>query len=134
MWECRNQVFFILEISQVLNKILKNPKHPFVEIGRKETCAKFQQKLLKSMTVGAHQSFQSFRQNTWFLCVILYYLIKKSQSIKPNFILTMQSTLRKKILIKFILYMQIILNVSYKLIQTFWMCLAWQDFARVLKF
>ena len=30
-------------------------------------CAKFQQKLLKSMVVGARQSFQFFRQNTWFL-------------------------------------------------------------------
>ena len=48
-------------------------------------CAKFQQKLLKSMVVGARQSFQFFRQNTWFLknnralskflYGILYYLI-----------------------------------------------------------
>ena len=30
-------------------------------------CAKFQQKLLNSVVVGARQSFQIFRQNTWFL-------------------------------------------------------------------
>ena len=30
-------------------------------------CAKFQQKILNCRVVGARQSFQIFRQNTWFL-------------------------------------------------------------------
>ena len=30
-------------------------------------CAKFQQKILNSMVVGAHQSFQFSREITWFL-------------------------------------------------------------------
>ena len=45
----------------------KNPKHPFVDIGKTETCAKFQQKILNSMVVGACQSFPFFRQITWFI-------------------------------------------------------------------
>ena len=45
----------------------KNPKHPFVDITKYKTCAKFQQKILNSMVVGAPQSFQFFRQKTWFL-------------------------------------------------------------------
>ena len=44
----------------------KNPKHTFVDIGKSETCAKFQQKILNSRVVGARQSFQIFKQNTWF--------------------------------------------------------------------
>ena len=32
----------------------KNPTHHFVDIGKKETCAKFQKKILNSMVVGAH--------------------------------------------------------------------------------
>ena len=45
----------------------------------------FQQKLLNCRVIGTRQSFQIFRQNTWFLvknkalfkflCGILYYLI-----------------------------------------------------------
>ena len=38
----------------------KNLTHPFVDIGESGTCAKFQQKLLKSVLVGARQSFQFF--------------------------------------------------------------------------
>ena len=56
-----------MQITQDLSKIKKNPEHPFVEIGKKERCAKFHQKLLASMVVGVRQSFQFFRQNTWFL-------------------------------------------------------------------
>ena len=47
--------------------------------------AKFQQKILNSLVVGARQSFQFFRQNTWFrennralsksLYGVLHYLI-----------------------------------------------------------
>ena len=32
-----------------------------------ETCAKFYQKIINSTIVGARQSFQFFRQVTWFL-------------------------------------------------------------------
>ena len=47
-----------LTITQGLNKFLKNPEHPFVDIGKTETCEeKFQQKILNSMVVGAYQSF-----------------------------------------------------------------------------
>ena len=61
------------------------------------------------MVVGARQSFQFFRQITWFLrnnralsyfrYQILHNLIstmklKKSQSVKANFKLTTQATLR----------------------------------------
>ena len=45
----------------------KNSKHPFVDIIKYKTCAKFHQKILKSMVVGARQSFRFFRQKTWFL-------------------------------------------------------------------
>ena len=32
-----------------------------------ETCAKFQQKTLNSLVAGARQSFQFFREITWFV-------------------------------------------------------------------
>ena len=57
-----------------------NLEDSFEHIGKRKTCAKFQQNLLNSMVVGA----QSFRRNTWFLknnlalskflCGILHYL------------------------------------------------------------
>ena len=31
-----------------------------------ETCVKFQRKIFEFKVVGVHQSFQFFRQNTWF--------------------------------------------------------------------
>ena len=45
---------------------IKNPTHPFVDINKEKRCAKFQQKILKSVVVGACQSFQFFRQKTCF--------------------------------------------------------------------
>ena len=60
-------LFGFLQITQDLKKIKKNPEHTFVDIGEQETCARFQQKLLNSMVVGARQSFQFFKQKTWFL-------------------------------------------------------------------
>ena len=45
----------------------RNPTHPFVDITKKKTRAKFQQKILKSMVFKARQSFQFFREKTWFL-------------------------------------------------------------------
>ena len=56
------------------------------------------------MVVGARQSFQFFRQNTWFLennralpkflYGILHYIIiiTKASQLKTNFILTMRAT------------------------------------------
>ena len=51
--------------TQDVNKIKKNPTQSFVDIGKTEIGAKFQQKILK--LVGARQSFHFFRQITWFL-------------------------------------------------------------------
>ena len=78
-------LFLILADNSSFKQNEKNPTHPFVDIGKYGTCAKFQQKLLKSLVVGARQSFQFFRQNTWFLennralfkflCGISHYLI-----------------------------------------------------------
>ena len=65
---CRNLAFFIIwQITLDLNKIKKNPTHPFVYIGKCETGAKFQQKILNCRVVGARQNVQIFRQNTCFL-------------------------------------------------------------------
>ena len=56
-----------LSITQDLNKIKKITEHIFVDIGKTKTYAKFQQKLVKSMVDGVCQSFQFFRQITWFI-------------------------------------------------------------------
>ena len=40
----------------------KNPEHPFLDIIKQKTCAKFQQKILNSMVVGVRQTFIFFRQ------------------------------------------------------------------------
>ena len=53
-------------LAQDLNKI-KIPQHPFVNIIKLKTCAKFKQKVLNSMVVRARQSFQFFGEITWFL-------------------------------------------------------------------
>ena len=42
----------------------KNPKHFFVDIGKTETCAKFQQKISNTMVIGTRQFFKEI---TWFL-------------------------------------------------------------------
>ena len=66
--ECvESRSFLFWQITQFLNKILKNPEHPFVDSGKQEMCIKFQQKLLKSTVIGTLQSFQFFRQDSWFL-------------------------------------------------------------------
>ena len=64
---CRNQVFLIFANNSRSKQIKKDPAHPFVHIGKEETCVKFQQKILNCMVVGACQSFSIFRQNIWFL-------------------------------------------------------------------
>ena len=60
--------FTLLLITQDLNKTKqKNHTQAFVDITKQKTCAKFQQKILNSVVVGARQSFQFFRQKSWFL-------------------------------------------------------------------
>ena len=77
--------------SKQNKKKKKNPEHSFVDIGKSETCAKFQQKILNSVVVRARQSFKFFRQKTWFLesnralskflYGILHYLLSTSSLI-----------------------------------------------------
>ena len=58
-------VFAFLLITQDLNKIQKNPKHPFVDIVWNEW--KMSSKQKNSVVVEARQSFQFFTRITWFL-------------------------------------------------------------------
>ena len=63
--------FYSLTVTSFINNSRskqdkRNPTHPFVDIRKTETCAKFQQKILNSTVVGARQSFQFLRQITWF--------------------------------------------------------------------
>ena len=53
---CRNQVFLIFANNSRSKQNLKNPAHPFVDIGKQEPCKKFQQKILNCRVVGARQS------------------------------------------------------------------------------
>ena len=58
--------FYILKETRFVNNSrskqnLKNSTHPFVDIRKTETCAKFQEKLINSTVVGALQGFQFFR-------------------------------------------------------------------------
>ena len=72
--------------NSICKQNIKNPEHPFVDLGKKEMCAKFQQKILNSMVVGA----QFFIQKTWFLennrdfskslSGVLHYLISNIKS------------------------------------------------------
>ena len=64
---CRNQVFLIFANNSRSKQNKKNPEHPFVDIGKLETHARFQLKIFNYMVVRACQSFQFFGQNTWFL-------------------------------------------------------------------
>ena len=65
-------VFYTVTETRFINNSwsklnFKNPTNPFIDIRKTETCAKFQQKIIDSTAVGARQSFQFFRQITWFL-------------------------------------------------------------------
>ena len=55
---CRNQVNSKQRTRSKQNKSLE---HPFVGIGKWEASAKFEQKILNSMVVGARQSFKFYR-------------------------------------------------------------------------
>ena len=57
---------FINNSSSTQNK-KNNSSHPFLDILKTGTCAKFQHKILNFTAVEARQSFQFFRQTTWFL-------------------------------------------------------------------
>ena len=59
--------FILLLTTQDLNKIKKKSTHNFVGITKQKTRTKFQQEILKSMVVGAPQSFEFFKQKAWFL-------------------------------------------------------------------
>ena len=59
------ETIFINNSRSKQNK--RNPEHSFVDTVKFKTCVKFHQKILKPMVVGARQSFQFFRQLTWFL-------------------------------------------------------------------
>ena len=98
--------FMFLLITQDLNNIKKNPTHPFVGVGKQETCAKFQKKILNSRVVAG-------RQSSKFLYEILNYLIstiklQRKQSVKTNFKLTTQTTLSRSEIMK-----NLFVNISY---------------------
>ena len=63
--ETRSFLIFANNSRSKQNK--KNPAHAFVDTGKYETCVKFEQKILNCRVVGARQSLQFFRENTWFL-------------------------------------------------------------------
>ena len=59
--------FTLLIITQDLNKIKKIPHTLLWTLLSRKRVQSFSKKILKSMVVGACQSFQFFRQKTWFL-------------------------------------------------------------------
>ena len=94
-------LFYIFINNSRSEQNKKHPEHPFVDIGKLKTCARFQLKILSSLVVEARQSFHFFRQITWlvenniawskFRYRILHYLIAviklwKNQSTKAKFI------------------------------------------------
>ena len=111
--------FFSIFANNSRSKQNKNPAHPFHDIGKWETCTKFQQKILNCRVVWALQSFQIVRQNTWllknnrplskFLYGILHYLIsiiklwqsqpKKKKQFYFNHASHLNDTLNKKLYI-----------------------------------
>ena len=63
---CRNQVILIFANNARSKQNKKNLEHLLLDIGKQETCATVQQKILNSRVVGARQSFRILRQITWF--------------------------------------------------------------------
>ena len=59
--------FTLLLITQDLNKIKKIPRMLLQTLLSRKRVQNFSKKILNSMVVGAGQSFQFFRQKTWFL-------------------------------------------------------------------
>ena len=62
-------IFFeFQQTSPDLNKIKKMPNSPLQNVnGKQKTCAKFKQKIFNSVVTEVRQSFQFFRQDTFFL-------------------------------------------------------------------
>ena len=53
-----NQALFYIFINNSRSEQnKKHPEHPFVDIGKLKTCARFQLKILSSLVVEARQSF-----------------------------------------------------------------------------
>ena len=59
--------FFIFIDNSRSEQNKKILEHPFVEISKQGTCARFQQKILNFMLIGACQNLQFFKQTT---CVL----------------------------------------------------------------
>ena len=55
-------IFYIFGNNSRSKQNKKNSEHPFLDIIKYRMCAKFQQNILTSMVIGAHQSFKFFRQ------------------------------------------------------------------------
>ena len=60
--------FYTLTDTSFINNSIskqnkKNPTHPFVDIRTRETCAKFQQKILNPTVVGAPSKVSIFQTN-----------------------------------------------------------------------
>ena len=71
---CGNQVFSTFPNNSRSKQNKNNPKHPFVGIGKWETCAKFQRKILNSRVVGVRQRFQILKQNKLFLNIYATFI------------------------------------------------------------
>ena len=64
-WPGFYTLIFYIFINNSRSK--QNPEQLFVDIVKEEAGAKFHQKILNFVVVGALQSFQFFRQIAWFL-------------------------------------------------------------------
>ena len=71
---CGNQVFSIFPNKSRPKQNKNSSKHSFVDIGKWETCAKFQQKILNSKVVGVRQRFQILKQNKLFLNIYTTFI------------------------------------------------------------
>ena len=58
--------YIFINNSRSNQKKKKYSEHSFLDIVKWKTCAKFKCKILNFMVAGARQSFQFFRQVTWF--------------------------------------------------------------------
>ena len=103
-------VFYIFVNNSRSKQNKKIPNTLLQTLVSRKRVQNFSKNVLNSLVVGARQSFQFFRQVTWFLgnyralpkfrYQILHYLISiirlsKNQSVKLNFVLTTRTTLKK---------------------------------------
>ena len=68
--ECVETRSFLIFTNNSRSKQNKNPAHPFADIGKQETCVKFQQKILNCRVLEACQSFQYSEKIPGFLKTI----------------------------------------------------------------